>query len=84
MNRTESRGMVWAGPVRRPVPPSRRKTVTVAESWLPQSNHCSPESGESVKWRGVLPPEAMRYTKVSLPSSSMEKTTSESSPRLEA
>src|ERR1035441_6674229 len=83
VNMTESRGRDWTGPVRRPETASRRKTVTVAESWLPQRTQR--ESGERVKWRGVLPPQGMRWTRVSLPSSAaMEKTTSVSSPRLEA
>src|ERR1700722_17976181 len=81
VKRGASSGTVWVGPESLPVAGSRRKTVMVAESWLPQRSHW-PEALR-VKLRGPLPPQEMRWRKVRCPPLElMEKTTSESSPRL--
>jgi hypothetical protein len=58
VNMGESSGSVCIGPESWPVTRSRRKTVTVAESWLPQMSHWA--VGSRVKWRGTLPPQEMR------------------------
>ena len=74
-------GRLWTGPERCPVAGSQRKTARLPEPWLPQRSQAP--VGSRVKWRGVLPPQLMRWMGLRTPVVwSIEKTTSESSPRL--